>query len=132
MVGFIAQRRDTVERPVNRVGDAVAGLAAVGDDEPCFLFLRAEGHVVFVYSCPGTCKVKRKMLYSSARNGLLATAASAEAGGLKPEYRQEVGGIAEVTAEYLRGIYAPVQAEAAPVAIARPGGKARSRPPRGS
>jgi len=110
--------------------DACTGLGEIGDAEPVFLFLRAEGKLLFVYSCPGTCKVKRKMLYSSARNGFLA--AAAQECGVKPDFRQEVGGVAEVTLAYLKGVYAPAAVEADPVAMGRPGGKARSRPPRGS
>lgn len=74
-------------------------------------------------------QVKRKMLYSSARNGLLQ--AAQQECNLKPELRQEVGGVAEITEEWLTSLTKPVEVEA-PKVLTRPGGKARSRPPRGS
>jgi len=108
-------------------GAVTEGLLEAGDEEPIFSFVRVDAHTFFVYICPATCKVKRKMVYSSARNGLLA-AAEGQC-GLKPEYRQEVGSVAEVTEEWLRSLFAPV-VEEAPQVMTRPGGKPRSRPPR--
>jgi len=111
-------------------GGPVDGLDEVGDAEPAFFFLRFDSHIVFVYCCPATCKVKRKMIYSSARNALLGIAETQCM--LKPAFRQEVGSVTEVTATSLQTLVAPPAAVGQPEVIARPKGKARSRPPRGS
>ena len=99
------------------------------DDEPLYTFLRCAGSLFFVYACNENCKVRTKMIYSTSKGALLgATAGSL---GLKPDHKFEVGSVDEVTQQSLMEIAAPAQ-PAVPkvVAHARPGGKARSRPPR--
>eukprot|EP00656_Telonema_subtile_P013945 TRINITY_DN17092_c0_g1_i1.p1 TRINITY_DN17092_c0_g1~~TRINITY_DN17092_c0_g1_i1.p1 ORF type:complete len:321 (+),score=96.46 TRINITY_DN17092_c0_g1_i1:124-1086(+) len=101
----------------------------VGDDAPVFAFLRLNGTLFFVYSCPAECKVKAKMVYSSSKGALLAVAAASF--GLEPKHKLEVGGVEEVSAGALMEMEVPLNAAAAQAApIARPGGKVRSRPPR--
>merc|ERR1711934_625339 len=99
----------------------------VDDQEPVYSYLRCSGSLFFVYACHQNCKVRAKMIYSSSKGALLGVAA--EAFGLKPDHKFEVGSIEEITQQSLIEISAPTQISAPSVVpLARPGGKARSRP----
>jgi len=105
----------------------------VTDEQPVFGLLRHHGTTVFVYCCAADCKVRAKMIYSASKGSLVAAAAEL---GVNVEHRMEADSVAEVTpgalTELIASANAPPPSITAAAAVARPGGKRRSRPPRGS
>ena len=72
-------------------------------DRPSYSFYRhpqaaAEDPVLFIYVCPGTSKVKERMLYASSRNGVLEIA---KAEGVIVGKRLEAGDPSEVGVQRL-------------------------------
>ena len=72
-------------------------------DRPSYSFYRhpqaaAEDAVLFIYVCPGSSKVKERMLYASSRNGVLEIA---KGEGVVVGKRLEAGDAAEVGVERL-------------------------------
>ncbi|KAK4941160.1 Twinfilin-1 [Elasticomyces elasticus] len=73
---------------------AVVGL--IPSDRPSYTFYSVENGALFLYVCPGTSKVKERMVYASSRRGLLHVA---ETEGVKVLKRLEAGGPDELGGE---------------------------------
>lgn len=67
--------------------DGVVGL--IPSDKPSYTFYAVETGAIFIYVCPGTSKVKERMVYASSRRGLVHLA---ETQGVKVLKRLEAGG----------------------------------------
>ena len=80
--------------------DASAALKKIPSNQPSYAIFAYPGttETVFVYSCPSSSKVKEKMVYASARAGVLQVI---ESEGLKITKRLEQGDTDEISEERL-------------------------------
>jgi len=71
-------------------------LSSVPTDRPSYSFFHYPGteETIFLYTCPGTSKVKERMVYASARAGVLQVAKSE---GVNVTKRLEAGDADEIT-----------------------------------
>ena len=115
---------ETLELLDQRDGVQPAQLAAsIPADRPSYTFYRHPGApdaALFAYVCPGTSKVKERMVYASSRSGVLEAAKSA---GVDVSKRLEAGDPTEVTEQRLNdeaGVSGAADAGAAKSGFARP------------
>ncbi|KAG2173599.1 hypothetical protein INT43_005017, partial [Umbelopsis isabellina] len=75
-------------------------------DSPRFTFYAYAGHgsdeaaFVFIYTCPSSSKLREKMLYSSSRNGVVATAE--KEADIKVAKKLETSDVGDLTEAYLK------------------------------
>ncbi|ETN39126.1 uncharacterized protein HMPREF1541_05349 [Cyphellophora europaea CBS 101466] len=96
---------------------------SIPSDRPTYSFYRhpaAPDTALFLYVCPGTSKVKERMVYASSRSGVLDAAKS---GGVEVSKRLEAGDPEEITEQRLNdeaGVSGGADAGAAKSGFARP------------
>ncbi|KPI39429.1 Twinfilin [Cyphellophora attinorum] len=90
----LLSHRDSGVQPTNLA-------SSIPSDRPSYTFYRhpsAPTTALFVYVCPGTSKVKERMVYASSRSGVLEAAKSE---GVEVSKRLEAGDPEEITAQRL-------------------------------
>ncbi|KAI1623647.1 PTK9 protein tyrosine kinase 9 [Exophiala viscosa] len=93
--GTVVQLGIEISTETLTLSDSKAGVSAgavvglIPSDRPSYTFYSVENGAVFIYVCPGTSKVKERMVYASSRRGLLHVA---EMEGVKVLKRLEAGG----------------------------------------
>lgn len=60
---------DSTEHSVDP--SAVSTIIASGEPRYTFYKYPSNGAIVFIYTCPGTSKIKEKMVYASSRTGMV-------------------------------------------------------------